>query len=190
MANEFDLSKKRLENLESVIKKYRQDFYSVGKALKEIRDDRCYHKLSFKTFENYVKVRWDMGRSHAYRLIEAFVVVNNLSPIGDVLPRNEAQARPLTKLNLFSQKTVWRDFLKTGKPISAMNIKKFVSAYLGTQIINTSFSEIISNDYKAAVMEMLSQITIAQNNQWKSTSVRTALYWNQVMKEKIQWGIT
>jgi len=187
MANKFDLSDKRLESLESVIKNYRQDFYSVGKALKEIRDDRCYHKLSFKTFENYVKVRWDMGRSHAYRLIEAFVVIDNLSPIGDILPKNEAQARPLTKLNLLSQKKVWQDFLKTGEPISALNIKKFVSDYLGEKNTTRPFAEIISKDYKVAVMQMLSQITIAQNDQWQSTSVKTALYWNKVMKEKIQW---
>ena len=188
MANKFDLFDKRLENLESVIKKYRQDFYSVGKALKEIRDNRCYHKLSFKTFENYVKVRWDMGRSHAYRLIEAFVVIDNLSPIGDILPRNEAQARPLTKLNMLTQKKVWRDFLKTGKPISALNIKKFVSDYLCEKKTNRPFAEVISKDYKAAIMEMLSQITIAQDNEWQSTSVKTALYWNKVIKEKIQWG--
>ena len=188
MANECDLSDKRLENLESVIKNYRQDFYAVGKALKEIREDRFYHKLSFKTFEEYVKVRWDMGRSHAYRLIEAFAVIDNLSPIGDVVPENEAQARPLTKLNLFTQKKVWRDFLKTGKPISALNIKKFVSDYLGEKKTSKPFTEVISKDYKTAVMEMLSQITMAQNDQWKSTSAKTALYWNKVMKEKIQWG--
>ena len=179
---------KRLEDLESVIKQYRQDFYSVGKALKEIRDDRYYHKLSFKNFDSYVKVRWDMGRSHAYRLIEAVSVIDNLSPIGDVLPRNEAQARPLTQLDIFSQKKVWRNFIKTGKPISAFNIKKFVSDYLGEQNTSTPFSEIIGKDYKAAVMEMLSKITIAQNDQWKSTSQRSALYWNNVMKEKIRWG--
>jgi hypothetical protein len=186
--NGGDLSSKRLENLESVIKKYRQDFSSVGEALKEIRDGRHYNKLSFKTFENYVTVRWDMGRSHAYRLIEAFVVIDNLSPIGDILPRNEAQARPLTKLNLFTQKKVWRDFLKTGKPMSALNIKKFVSEYLGEKNTSRSFAEVISKDYKAAVMEILSQIAISQNDQWKSTSQRTALYWNKIMKEKIQWG--
>jgi hypothetical protein len=186
--NECDLSNKRLENLESVIKKYRQDFSSVGQALKEIRDGRHYHKLSFKTFENYVTIRWDMGRSHAYRLIEAFVVIDNLSPIGDILPRNEAQARPLTKLNLFTQKKVWGEFLKTGKPMSALNIKKFVSEYLGDKNTSRSFAEVISKDYKAAVMEILSQIAISQNDQWKSTSQRTALYWNKIMKEKIQWG--
>ncbi len=115
MVKKMDLSDQRLAQLEAVIKTYRQEFYSVGKALKEIRDGRHYHKLSFKSFESYVRIRWDMGRSHAYRLIEAFCVIDNLSPIGEELPQNEAQARPLTKLDAFSQRRLWRDFLKTGK---------------------------------------------------------------------------
>jgi hypothetical protein len=188
MTTEFDRSDQRLAHLESVIKKYRQDFYSVGKALTEIRDGRYYLKLSFKSFESYLRLRWDMGRSQAYRLIQAAYVIDNLSPIGDVLPQNEAQARDLSKLDLFSQKKVWRNFLKTQKPLSAGNIKKFVSAYLGEQNTRTAFCEIISHDYQQAVREMLSQISLAQNDGWKSTSQKTALYWNKVMKEKIQWG--
>ena len=50
------------------------------------------------TFEEYCKERWGMNRAHAYRLIDAAEVVNNLSPIGDI-PVNESQARPLTQLN-------------------------------------------------------------------------------------------
>ena len=188
MAIQFDLSDERLAQLEAVIKKYRQDFYSVGKALTEIRDARHYHKLSFKSFESYVRIRWDLGRSHAYRLIEAFCVIDNLSPIGEVLPQNEAQARPLTQLDAFSQRRLWREFLKTRKALSAVNIKKFVSAHLGEQNTKAPFIELISDDYKQAVAGMLSQIRIAQNDSWKSTSQKTALYWNNVMKEKIQWG--
>lgn len=188
MITQMDLSDRRLAQLEAVIKKYRQDFYSVGKALKEIRDGRHYHKLSFKSFESYVRIRWDLGRSHAYRLIEAFCVIDNLSPIGELLPQNEAQARPLTRLDAFSQRRLWREFLKTGKALSALNIKKFVSAQLGEQNTKAAFIELISNDYQQAVTEMLSQISLAQNNGWKSTSQKTALYWNNVMKEKIQWG--
>ena len=188
MSTEFDRCDQRLVHLESVIKKYRQDFYSVGKALTEIRDGRYYLKLSFKSFESYLTLRWDMGRSQAYRLIQAAYVIDNLSPIGDVLPQNEAQARALSKLDLFSQKKVWRNFLKTQKPLSAGNIKKFVSAYLGEQNTTRPFVEIISKDYRAAVRSMLSHISLAQNDGWKSTSQKTALYWNNVMKEKIRWG--
>ena len=183
----MDLSNRRLAQLEAVIKNYRQDFYSVGKALKEIRDGRHYHRLSFKSFESYVRIRWDMGRSHAYRLIEAASVIDNLSPIGELLPKNEAQIRPLVKLDAFSQRRLWRDFLKTGKTLSALNIKKFVSAHLAEQNTKTPFLEVISNDYKQAVGSMLSQISIAKNDNWKSTSQKTALYWNNVMKEKILW---
>ena len=188
MVKKMDLSNRRLAQLEAVIKNYRQDFYSVGKALKEIRDGRHYHRLSFKSFESYVRIRWDMGRSHAYRLIEAASVIDNLSPIGELLPKNEAQLRPLTKLDAFSQRRLWRDFLKTGKTLTALNIKKFVSAHLGEQNTKTPFLEVISNDYKQAVGSMLSQISIARNDNWKSTSQKTALYWNNVMKEKILWG--
>jgi len=188
MAKKFELSDKRLDHLESVIKKYRKDFYTVGKALKEIRDGHHYQRLSFNSFDSYVRVRWDMGRSHAYRLIEAFAVIDNLSPIGDALPKNEAQARPLTKLDSYSQRRVWSDFLATGKTLSALNIRKFVSTYMGEQNPQTSFLEIISKNYQEAVRTMLAQITIAQNDKWQSTSQRTALYWNNVMKEKIRWG--
>jgi len=188
MIKQMDLSDQRLIQLEAVIKKYRQDFYSVGKALKEIRDGRHYHKLSFNSFESYVRLRWDLGRSHAYRLIEACCVIDNLSPIGELLPQNEAQLRPLAKLDAFSQRRLWRDFLKTGKTLSALNIKKFVSAQLGEQNAKAPFIELISKDYQQAVTQMLSQIRLAQNSGWKSTSQKTALYWNNVMKEKIQWG--
>jgi len=187
MVKKMDLSNRRLAQLEAVIKNYRQDFYSVGKALKEIRDGRHYHRLSFKSFESYVRIRWDMGRSHAYRLIEAASVIDNLSPIGELLPKNEAQIRPLVKLDAFSQRRLWRDFLKTGNTLSALNIKKFVSAHLAEQNTKAVFLEVISNDYKQAVGSMLSQISIAKNDNWKSTSQKTALYWNNVMKEKILW---
>jgi hypothetical protein len=186
MVERSELSDRRLAHLEAVIQKYRQDFYAVGKALNEIRDARHYQKLSFKTFERYVNVRWDLSKSQAYRLIEAFAVIVNLSPIGDVLPKNEAQARPLTRLDAHSQRKAWRGFLKTQKPLSALNIKRFIS--LDEQKRPSRFVEVVSDKYKQAVSAMLCQITIAQNDRWRSTTQRSALYWNKVMKEKILWG--
>jgi transcription antitermination factor NusG len=186
MVDASELSDRRLFHLEAVIQRYRQDFYAVGKALNEIRNGRHYQKLSFKTFERYVNVRWDMSKSQAYRLIEAFAVIVNLSPIGDVLPKNEAQARPLTRLDSHSQRKAWRDFLKTQKPLSALNIKRFIS--LDEQKQPSRFVEIVSEQYIDAVSAMLSQISVAQNDRWRSTTQRSALYWNKVMREKILWG--
>jgi hypothetical protein len=128
-----------------------------------------------------------MGRSHAYRLIEAASLIDNLSPIGELLPKNEAQIRPLTKLDAFSQRRVWRDFLKTGQTLTALNIKRFVSAHLGEQNTKALLIEVISADYQQAVGAMLSQIRIAKNDGWRKTSQKTALHWNNVMKEKILW---
>jgi hypothetical protein len=186
MVDASELSDRRLAHLEAVIQRYRQDFYAVGKALSEIRNGRHYQKLSFKTFERYVNVRWDMSKSQAYRLIEAFGVIVNLSPIGEVLPKNEAQARPLTRLDPHSQRNAWRGFLKTQKPLSALNIKRFIS--LDEQKQPSRFVEVVSQQYKKAVSAMLSQITIAQNDRWRSTTQRSALYWNKVIREKILWG--
>lgn len=48
-----------------------------------------------------------MQRAHAYRLIEAAEVRQNLSPMGDILPANERQARPLTELEPEAQRLAW-----------------------------------------------------------------------------------
>ena len=82
---------------------------------------------------------------------------------------------------------MWRDFLKTGQPLTALNIKKFVSAHIGEQKNKAAVTEVISKDYQKAVRAMLCQIRIAQNDDWRKTSQKTALYWNNVMKEKILW---
>ena len=41
---------------------------------------------------------------------------------------------------------------------------------------------------KLCFTTLLCQITIAQNDRWRSTTQRSAVYWNKVMKEKILWG--
>ena len=114
-------------HLETLIETERRCFYKIGKALKEVRDDRLYRELLFDSFESYLKQRWDMSRSHGYRLIEAARVIDNLSPIGDILPENEAQLRPLMRLTPFDQCKIWRDFLSTGTELKAINIRRFVS---------------------------------------------------------------
>jgi len=75
----------RLLDLERIIESGQSGFYQTGKSLREVRDDRLYRELMFESFNAYLKSRWDMGRSQAYRLIEASRVIDNLSPIGDKL---------------------------------------------------------------------------------------------------------
>jgi Mn-containing catalase len=89
----------RLTYLENLIARNQCHFHEIGKALKEIRDSRLYKLILFETFEAYPRDRWDMEKAQAYRLIEAYKVISNLSPIGDILPGNESQVRPLAQLN-------------------------------------------------------------------------------------------
>lgn len=176
----------RLLHLESIINTNRGCFYNIGKALKEVRDDRLYRELLFDTFEAYLKKRWDMSRSHAYRLIEAARVIDNLSPIGDTLPENEAQLRALVQLGPFDQRRIWRSFLSSGSELTACNVRRFVLKATGdgARAANDR-TGLISAGYKQAVMAMLGQIRLARQDGWCSTSRQAALFWLRVMKDKI-----
>jgi hypothetical protein len=100
----------RLDQLEGTIARGLGTFLAVGRALREISDRRLYRFAGFKTFADYVDVRWDMSRAHAYRQIDAVRVVDALGTDGPV-PTNEAQARELVRLNGTPDelRRVWRD---------------------------------------------------------------------------------
>ena len=175
----------RLNTLEKVIDSRRRSFYEIGKALREIRDERLYCELLFKSFEEYLKKRWDMGRSHAYRLIEASRVIDNLSPLGDVLPENEAQLRPLGKLKPVDQRRLWRDFLAAGLELNARNIGRFAAKVASKEKSRIELTTIIGPAFKEAVMAMLRQIGVARQDGWHVTSREAGLFWLKVMREKI-----
>ncbi len=185
------MTKNGLADLENIIETNRCKFYQVGKALRRIRDEQLYRQLLFTSFEAYVRERWDMVRSHAYRLIEASKVIDNLSPIGDgILPQNESQARALARLKTIDQRNIWREFIESGTTMSASNIRKFIKMRMkkaapGAESKPENRIDIISADYKAAVAAMLEQIQLAQNDHWQNTTKQAALFWLRVMKEKI-----
>ncbi len=176
----------RLKHLEDIVAKNQYRFVTIGKALKEIRDSRLYRLTLHETFEAYGKARWDMGRSQIYRLISAYSVVNNLSPNGDILPANEAQVRPLVQLDPPEQRKVWKDFIDTGLEITAPNIKRFIAdRKVPKKTKPVDLTDQISPAYMEAVEEILSQIQLAQNDHWQTTSHQAALLWNKVVREKI-----
>jgi len=176
----------RLTQLENEIHRNRRSFYDIGRALKEIRDEKLYRHLLYESFEKYTLARWEIGKSQAYRLIDACNVLDNLSPIGDTLPENESQVRPLAPLDPAEQRKLWRSFLKTGKLLSTQNIRNFISETTGlNQKKRPDLTDRISEHYKAVTHKMLEQISLAKSEEWRSTSQEAALFWNQVMKEKI-----
>ena len=55
-------------------------FYEIGAALTRIRDSRSYLHSRYRTFEEYCKKQFGIGRSHVYQLIDAAAVYANLAP--------------------------------------------------------------------------------------------------------------
>lgn len=119
-----------LERCEVVIKQGLQTFVEVGQALLTIRDKKLY-RSSFRTFEEYCDVKWEIGKAYAFRLIGAAEVISNLSPRGDILPQNEKEARPLTSLEPEIQQQAWSAVVEQhGSDITAPKVREVVSDFI------------------------------------------------------------
>lgn len=126
------LEQNELERCEVVIKQGLETFIEVGQALLTIREKRLY-RLEFGTFEDYCRDRWGMEKSQTYRLIDAAKVIDNISPIGELLPKTESQARPLTQLQPEAQREAWREVVQqseaTSQPITAAKVQDVVNTF-------------------------------------------------------------
>ena len=180
------LEQKRLDQLEEVVVINFRSFVQVGQALAEIRDRQLYRAQS-KTFELYVKAVFDIARGTAYRYIAAAQVVENVSTwrqkngdsdVIDLLPINEAQVRPLTRLRPEQQVSVWQAAVEQaprGK-ITAGYVNRVVKKYLGevttTGIRNTQARlqhEHVSADFKATFDAFLDQVVKEKEAGYKTT---------------------
>ncbi len=79
-----------LATCEAALDNLRLAFAAAGKALQVIRDARLYRN-THDTFEAYVEQRWGMGKSQAYRLVEAWPLAERLSPIGERLTESHVR---------------------------------------------------------------------------------------------------
>jgi hypothetical protein len=96
----------RLLNLEDEVEKGLRGERNAGRALRIINRNRLYREVG--TFEEYVKIRFDISKAHAYRLIndheELLEKEKKTSPQGDkdapkTEPTSERQRRELRKLD-------------------------------------------------------------------------------------------
>ncbi len=102
-------------------RKVERAFYEAGTALKELRDKRLY-RSTHHTFEEYCRERFAFGRRRPYLLIDAVAIVDNLSEkcdpmdhISGILPTNERQVRPLTKLEPEEQVEAWQQAVEANE---------------------------------------------------------------------------
>lgn len=121
----------RLETLERVIERGLQTFVDVGVALREIRDSRLY-RATHDTFEDYCQERWGWARRYAYYMIDAATAAQNVHNCAQIAgPANEAQARPLTRLEPDQQREAWREAVETapdGK-VTGAHVERVVERY-------------------------------------------------------------
>jgi len=128
----------RLSELESAISKNFKAFYVVGCALAEIQVNRLYRQ-THDTFEEYCRERFEIARRTAYRYIEASTIMDNVSnwtQIEEYLPANEAQVRPLTRLEPEKQIDAWKEAVETAPDghVTAKHVSKVVRTFLGEQV--------------------------------------------------------
>jgi hypothetical protein len=84
-------------------------FVDVGNALAAIRDGSL-HRQTHERFDDYLKDKWSLSRTHAYRLIDAADVATN-SPVGNEIV-HEGLARVLARVPKKQHRKVMREAKK------------------------------------------------------------------------------
>jgi phage N-6-adenine-methyltransferase len=118
--------------LENTIAQGLTTFVEVGAALIAIRDKELYRQ-THRTFKNYCGDRWNLSKAHAYHLIMAAEIVENLSSTEDISPMSEWNIRPLSHSHLEpeQQREVWRRVVNTAPngDITAGHVQRTVNEY-------------------------------------------------------------
>ncbi len=127
------MTNKDLTELETTIANGFTKFLEVGNALLEIQSRKLYQDDGYTTFEHYCAKRWSIGRSQAYRMIQAAEVVAHLSEENrDMpLPIYEAQTRALARLKEPEAiRAVWDEVVdEYGETVSAPKVRDAADYY-------------------------------------------------------------
>jgi len=81
-----------------------------GVILAAIRDSKLY-KSEYKTFDTYLKIKFNMSKGHAYSMLRTSEFFIKLKEVGiGVLPKNERQARAVmgTSLGMSCKVKMWQ----------------------------------------------------------------------------------
>lgn len=107
-----------LISYEAIIEDGLQSFVEVGNALMRIRDKRLYLE-KFATFDEYCRERWNIPRNRADEFIKEAKAVKqveldrNLGEEPPILPKNESQARELSRVPAAQQSAAWNEVIET-----------------------------------------------------------------------------
>ncbi len=173
--------RKVLDELELFITDNIKVFFGVGVALIRIRDDKLYRQ-THPTFEAYCRDRFDMAARTAYQYICASETVGRIKKCAQIarIPANEAQVRPLTRLEPDAQLQAWQMVVETapdGK-ITARHVAGVVANLLGEQLRNkareqqqaTRSSQALPEDIKDSIWQLIEQVRDARLNHLSKTA--------------------
>ncbi|GAX45238.1 hypothetical protein NIES4075_62590 [Tolypothrix sp. NIES-4075] len=149
-----------LRRLEARVELGLKAFWEIGQALSQIRDKRLYRE-THKTFEEYCITRWEMSRRSAYQLIGAAIVVENVRNCAQILPLNEAQARPLVALPPEQQREAWKTAVSTaanGK-VTAVHVAQVAREYHRASVPTTSRNKNTFDQQKQSAKNSTPSIT-------------------------------
>ena len=197
----------RRDRLEGIISRNMAGFVAVGLALREIKE-RGLHRSTHPTFEAYVQDRFELERSYAHRIYEgaithALIAGSDFDPVQaesdlqnvahgqhfesqgvanwqHILPVNERQVRPLTRLPLEERAGAWFEAVKTapnGK-ITASHVADTVKRIKGETVKQTTAKirenlakdELFSSAFKGAFDAFLHEIEKAKEGGFQETS--------------------
>lgn len=96
-----DISLEMLDKDTAFVKKHFGDELAVAKILSDENKSRLY-RLRYSTFEEYVRVEFDVTRGRAYQQISAYGLAKFINEkIGSDVITNESQARELQNLRVY-----------------------------------------------------------------------------------------
>jgi len=193
-----------LRTLEDKIEKNLKGFYELGNALAKIRDNRLY-RGEYRTFEQYCRVRWDFTRRHADHLIGSYKVIDNLNEnsssqkslnethgsrppnensSSQIIPINEAQARPLTRLSKPLQIEAWQKAVAAADgQVTAKHVKQAVAEIMDWEVrerverirADVEREPQVTLVFKEAYESLFNIIRYEQKSGWKNMSKAAAL---------------
>lgn len=108
------------QKAESAMKQTEDSFREFGGALHQIHERRLY-RGQHKTFEAYVRTRWDMPPARAYQIIDARNTFKLLAPIVEIT--TERAARELAPLTDDEKIKAGQELAKSDAPVTSTRTK-------------------------------------------------------------------
>lgn len=164
-----------LAELEAEIERGLNNFVDVGNAFLRIRNERLY-RAEFGSFQEYCEAKWQMTKVHAYRMIDAAEIAENLKGNQLVTPTTESQLRPLRNLEPVQQREVWKEAADTAKKPGAPTAKE-VKLIIDKVTKPERINYVPSNGLQYADMAITSLEKIQPNDTQRSRAFNKVTNW-------------